>query len=200
VARRQPPQFDQIGEPERAPLIDARQPDAKQVTWGVRVLSPVGGALTAVGGLLVVSFLAAPDVNLLGEGVPEQFVEQLDNPGRAGARAAVRVSVVSSVLRPPQTRSSVVCLTASRTGAGLAVAGIDRSSPAAPLRPRRRASYFQGLRQPRLAWMRTGSTSTDVARSDLTANARTWRSSARRFYSVEQDPNMVAANIFRGDS
>ena len=49
-----------------APLIDARQPDAKQLTWGVRVLSPVGGALTAVGGLLVVSFLAAPDVDLLG--------------------------------------------------------------------------------------------------------------------------------------
>ena len=50
-----------------APLIDARQPDAKQLTWGVRVLSPVGGALTAVGGLLMVSFLAAPDVKLLGE-------------------------------------------------------------------------------------------------------------------------------------
>jgi hypothetical protein len=49
-----------------APLIDARQSDAKQVTWGVRVLSPVGGALTAVAGLLMVSFLAAPDVDLLG--------------------------------------------------------------------------------------------------------------------------------------
>jgi hypothetical protein len=48
------------------PLIDARQPDAKQMTWGVRVLSPVGGALTAVAGLLMVSFLAAPDVDLLG--------------------------------------------------------------------------------------------------------------------------------------
>ena len=41
-----------------APIIDARNPDPKQATWGVRVLSPVGGALTAVGGLLVVAFLA----------------------------------------------------------------------------------------------------------------------------------------------
>ena len=41
-----------------APLIDARNPDSKQSTWGVRVLSPVGGALTAVAGLLVVDFLA----------------------------------------------------------------------------------------------------------------------------------------------
>jgi hypothetical protein len=49
-----------------APLIDARLSEAKQSTWGVRVLSPVGGALTAVGGLLVVSFLADPDVDLLG--------------------------------------------------------------------------------------------------------------------------------------
>jgi hypothetical protein len=50
-----------------APLINARRPNAQQVTWGVRVLSPVGGALTAVGGLLVVNLLADPKLKLLGE-------------------------------------------------------------------------------------------------------------------------------------
>jgi hypothetical protein len=37
------------------------------VTWGVRFLSPVGGVLTAVGGLLVVNLLADPNIKLLGE-------------------------------------------------------------------------------------------------------------------------------------
>ncbi len=50
-----------------APLIDSCMSAAKQSTWGVRVLSPVGGALTAVGGLLVVRFLASKDVKVLGE-------------------------------------------------------------------------------------------------------------------------------------
>ncbi|HEY5855603.1 MAG TPA: hypothetical protein VIW24_16530 [Aldersonia sp.] len=45
-----------------APLIDARNPDSKQSTWGVRVLSPVAGALTAVAGLFVVNLLAQVDV------------------------------------------------------------------------------------------------------------------------------------------
>jgi hypothetical protein len=49
-----------------APLIDARLSEAKQSTWGVRVLSPVGGALTAVGGPAGGEFLADPDVDLLG--------------------------------------------------------------------------------------------------------------------------------------
>ena len=49
-----------------APLVNATAPDTHQSTWGVRVLSPVGGALTAVGGLLIVDFLATESVDLLG--------------------------------------------------------------------------------------------------------------------------------------
>ncbi|MEN8655055.1 hypothetical protein ABCR94_31840 [Streptomyces sp. 21So2-11] len=36
-------------------------------SWGVLVLAPVGGALAAVGGLLLVRMLADPELNLLGE-------------------------------------------------------------------------------------------------------------------------------------
>ncbi|MFJ8104700.1 hypothetical protein [Streptomyces sp. NPDC096132] len=36
-------------------------------SWGVLVLAPVGGALAAVGGLLLVRMLADPDLNLLGQ-------------------------------------------------------------------------------------------------------------------------------------
>ncbi|MER5215820.1 hypothetical protein ABT063_36175 [Streptomyces sp. NPDC002838] len=36
-------------------------------SWGVLVLAPVGGALAAVGGLLLVRMLADPDLNVLGQ-------------------------------------------------------------------------------------------------------------------------------------
>ncbi|WP_143659277.1 hypothetical protein [Streptomyces sp. SA15] len=36
-------------------------------SWGVLVLAPVGGALAAVGGLLLVRMLADPELNLLGQ-------------------------------------------------------------------------------------------------------------------------------------
>lgn len=36
-------------------------------SWGVLMLSPVAGALAAAGGLLLVRFLADPDVGVLGE-------------------------------------------------------------------------------------------------------------------------------------
>lgn len=38
----------------------------KSSTWGVMVLSPVGGALTALGGVLLIRFLSDPEINLLG--------------------------------------------------------------------------------------------------------------------------------------
>ena len=36
-------------------------------SWGVLVLAPVGGALAAPGGLLLVRMLADPELNLLGQ-------------------------------------------------------------------------------------------------------------------------------------
>ncbi len=39
----------------------------KASSWGVMVLSPVGGALTAVGGLLLVRLLSDENINVLGE-------------------------------------------------------------------------------------------------------------------------------------
>ncbi|MDI5963252.1 hypothetical protein [Streptantibioticus silvisoli] len=38
----------------------------RPTSWGVLVLAPVGGALAAVGGLLLVRMLADPELNLLG--------------------------------------------------------------------------------------------------------------------------------------
>jgi len=38
----------------------------KVMSWGVMVLSPVGGALTSVGGLLLVQLLSDPRINVLG--------------------------------------------------------------------------------------------------------------------------------------
>jgi hypothetical protein len=38
----------------------------KASSWGIMVLSPVGGALTAVGGLLIVRLLSDPKINILG--------------------------------------------------------------------------------------------------------------------------------------
>ncbi|GGT58367.1 hypothetical protein GCM10010271_72330 [Streptomyces kurssanovii] len=39
----------------------------RPTSWGVLVLAPVGGALAAVGGLLLVRMLADPELNLLGQ-------------------------------------------------------------------------------------------------------------------------------------
>jgi hypothetical protein len=74
-----------------APLIDARLSEAKQSTWGVRVLSPVGGALRAVGGPAGGEFSGRSRCGPAGRGVPEQLLEQPDHPGCAGPCAAVRI-------------------------------------------------------------------------------------------------------------
>jgi hypothetical protein len=49
-----------------APLIRINT-GQRASTWGVMVLSPVGGALTAIGGLLIVRLLSDRSINVLGE-------------------------------------------------------------------------------------------------------------------------------------
>ncbi|MFQ6325712.1 hypothetical protein ACLMAL_06180 [Nocardia sp. CWNU-33] len=49
-----------------APTVSSLTNRNTPSSWGVRVLSPVGGALTAVGGLLLVDLLSDSRVNLLG--------------------------------------------------------------------------------------------------------------------------------------
>ncbi|MET7285711.1 hypothetical protein [Streptomyces sp. NPDC005573] len=50
-----------------SPVIGVLRPQPERPrSWGVLVLAPVGGALAAVGGLLLVRMLADPDLNLLG--------------------------------------------------------------------------------------------------------------------------------------
>jgi hypothetical protein len=51
--------------------------------WGVMVLSPVGGALTAVGGMLLVRFLADPGVGLLGQTFATYWQSSNDPPALA---------------------------------------------------------------------------------------------------------------------
>lgn len=51
----------------------------RPASWGILVLAPVGGALAAVGGLLLVRMLADPELNLLGHVF-------LDNSWNAPAR------------------------------------------------------------------------------------------------------------------
>ncbi|MFI6153032.1 hypothetical protein ACIBCA_10095 [Kitasatospora sp. NPDC051170] len=48
-----------------SPLIGVMRAQ-RPTSWGVLVLAPVGGALAAVGGLLLVRMLADPELNLLG--------------------------------------------------------------------------------------------------------------------------------------
>ncbi|MFD9398162.1 hypothetical protein ACFWA4_04985 [Streptomyces sp. NPDC060011] len=48
-----------------SPLIGVMR-SQRPTSWGVLVLAPVGGALAAVGGLLLVRMLADPELNLLG--------------------------------------------------------------------------------------------------------------------------------------
>lgn len=51
-----------------SPVIGVLRPQPERPrSWGVLVLAPVGGALAAVGGLLLVRMLADPDLNLLGQ-------------------------------------------------------------------------------------------------------------------------------------
>ncbi|MFJ4924897.1 hypothetical protein [Streptomyces sp. NPDC088736] len=51
-----------------SPVIGVLRPQPERPrSWGVLVLAPVGGALAAVGGLLLVRLLADPDLNLLGQ-------------------------------------------------------------------------------------------------------------------------------------
>ncbi|MFE6825770.1 hypothetical protein [Streptomyces sp. NPDC057690] len=49
-----------------SPVIGAMR-SQRSSSWGVLVLAPVGGALAAIGGLLLVRMLADPDLNLLGQ-------------------------------------------------------------------------------------------------------------------------------------
>ncbi|ABH00186.1 hypothetical protein RHA1_ro09143 (plasmid) [Rhodococcus jostii RHA1] len=49
-----------------APAVTTLTGKRASSSWGVMVLSPVGGALTAVGGLLLVRFLSDPRINILG--------------------------------------------------------------------------------------------------------------------------------------
>ncbi|WP_143517535.1 hypothetical protein [Pseudonocardia sp. MH-G8] len=47
-------------------LTHERESTAHESSWGIMVLTPVGGALTAVGGLLLVRLLADVDIGILG--------------------------------------------------------------------------------------------------------------------------------------
>ncbi|MFE3606929.1 hypothetical protein [Streptomyces goshikiensis] len=49
-----------------SPLIGVLR-SQRPTSWGVLVLAPVGGALAAPGGLLLVRMLADPELNLLGQ-------------------------------------------------------------------------------------------------------------------------------------
>ncbi|MFJ5631630.1 hypothetical protein ACIQF5_03130 [Streptomyces goshikiensis] len=49
-----------------SPLIGMMR-SQRPTSWGVLVLAPVGGALAAPGGLLLVGMLADPELNLLGQ-------------------------------------------------------------------------------------------------------------------------------------
>jgi hypothetical protein len=57
--------------------------DARSSSWGIMILSPVGGALTAIGGLLLVGLLSADGVGLLGE----VFTNSWGNPNSVVALA-----------------------------------------------------------------------------------------------------------------
>lgn len=50
-----------------SPVVGVMRSQRPPSSWGVLVLAPVGGALAAVGGLLLVRMLADPDLNLLGQ-------------------------------------------------------------------------------------------------------------------------------------
>ncbi|MET8243022.1 hypothetical protein ABZV31_00445 [Streptomyces sp. NPDC005202] len=58
-------------------------------SWGVLVLAPVGGALAAVGGLLLVRMLADPEPPRAG--VPGELLGRPGTPDRPGHRPAVRL-------------------------------------------------------------------------------------------------------------
>lgn len=57
----------------------------KVSVWGVMVLSPVGGALTSIGGLLLVRFLADPAIGLLGATFAGYWSNSDDPPALAVA-------------------------------------------------------------------------------------------------------------------
>ncbi|MEU1510667.1 hypothetical protein ABZ490_00655 [Streptomyces sp. NPDC005811] len=50
-----------------SPVVGVMRAQRPPSSWGVLVLAPVGGALAAVGGLLLVRMLADPELNLLGQ-------------------------------------------------------------------------------------------------------------------------------------
>ncbi|MFB6889006.1 hypothetical protein ACFCX4_06780 [Kitasatospora sp. NPDC056327] len=52
----------------------------RPVSWGVLVLAPVGGALAAVGGVLLVRMLADPELNLLGHVFLDNSWDAPDRP------------------------------------------------------------------------------------------------------------------------
>lgn len=86
-------------------------------SWGVLVLAPVGGALAAVGGLLLVRMLADPELNLLGR----VFLENSwDAPARPLSLAVALLFGFSGTL------FSRLALTAT----GQLVSGTGRGAPA----------------------------------------------------------------------
>ncbi|WP_406393980.1 hypothetical protein [Streptomyces sp. NBC_00887] len=64
-----------------SPVIGVLRPQPERPrSWGVLVLAPVGGALAAVGGLLLVRLLADPDLNLLGQVFLDNSWDAPDQP------------------------------------------------------------------------------------------------------------------------
>lgn len=67
-----------------SPLIRIRwrraQADDYGASWGVLVLSPVAGALTAYGGILLITFLTSPDIELLGEALRKAGWDDSNEP------------------------------------------------------------------------------------------------------------------------
>ncbi|WP_329274688.1 hypothetical protein [Streptomyces sp. NBC_01451] len=64
-----------------SPVIGVMRPQPERPrSWGVLVLAPAGGALAAVGGLLLVRLLADPDLNLLGQVFLDNSWDAPDRP------------------------------------------------------------------------------------------------------------------------
>ncbi|WP_340379664.1 hypothetical protein U5640_30425 [Streptomyces sp. SS7] len=63
-----------------SPVVGVLRAQRPPSSWGVLVLAPVGGALAAVGGLLLVRMLADPELNLLGQVFLENSWSTPDRP------------------------------------------------------------------------------------------------------------------------
>lgn len=62
-----------------APVVGAMRSEQRS-SWGVMVLSPVGGALAAIGGLLLVRMLSDPELSILGQVFLENSWESPEKP------------------------------------------------------------------------------------------------------------------------